>query len=551
MINPYRSLGANLPERLPGARDALPADPRGLRAWVERLPRANQQAYQKELMRALHDFRGRQLDGFSRLEAMEVLRPMLLEAITLLTSRLQGSSFPLTEGKADTGRQLLMLQSELALGYRMAVVEACAPAGKVPFLRGGPVALALTRAMYHHLRWLATSYFLYRPPEPGAWQQLYALAAYASAHRLDSKAVEDPAERRTLSTGLLQNQAVLMALANPYRYSQRELTELWTLTRDLAASIEMTPERFAAGGALALIDTDLPPTFMSRAPDPREGDVLWVDMRKLDAFVRGVLSRAGNDSEAMVRLGRDHRMTVSRHLLERALEGWSQDLTRASLRLDGGFTLDTVVGLSALHYHLAGQLDFDSFMREVRGVSTIALDRASWAHAGTDAASAPIAAARILDQSLGGYRLRWDASQGVRARIGEVVALSLPMEEDGRDWMIGVVRWLRYDDLGMEAGIDLLTRRGYAVGLRVLDEVGSAQVPIRALGLMPLSGEETDLERFLLPARMELAGAQLEVARSANRWAAPGCDGAQVYTCGNAQILRQAGDYRLMEATRI
>ena len=550
MINPYRSLSANLPERLPARRDALPTDAKRLHAWVDALPRANQQAYLLELSGALDAFHARQLDGFARLEIMEVLRPPLLEAITLLTSRLQGSSFPLAGSKAEIATQLIHLHRQLALGYRMALVEACAPAGKVPFLRGGTVAVALVRAIYHHVRWLATSYFLYRAPEADVWAQLYALAAFAGARGLENKAVEDAVERRSLSVALLQNQAVLMALANPYRFSQREQVELWSLCRDVAATVEMTPQRFAAAGALAMIDTDLPPTFVSRAPDPDEGDVLWIDLRKLETLVRGTLSRSGDAGEAVLRLSRDYRLTVPTSLLERALEGWSQDMTRASPRLEGGYALDTIVGLSGLHYQLAGRLDFDTFMREVRGVSAISLDRASWAQTSVDAVHATLANARIRDQSLGGYRLRWEASQGVRARIGELVGLGLPADGGPYDWMVGLVRWLRYDEGGMEAGIDLVSRRAHAVGLRALDEAGSSEAPIRAIGLAPLSGEEQGPELFLVPAVNEIDAPQLEVTRSSDRWDGLGAEGSNVFTCGALRARSRIGDYLLVEADR-
>lgn len=550
MINPYRSLSANLPERLPAGRDALPADAKRLHAWVDALPRANQQAYLLQLSGALDAFHARQLEGFTRLEVMEVLRTPLLEAITLLTSRLQGSSFPLAGSKAETAAQLIHLHRQLALGYRMALVEACAPAGKVPFLRGSTVAVALVRAVYHHVRWLATSYFLYRSPEPDVWAQLYALAAFASARGLDDKAVEDASERRSLTVALLQNQAVLMALANPYRFSQRELVELWSLCRDVAATVEMTPQRFAAAGVLAMIDTDLPPTFVSRAPDPDEGDMLWIDLRKLEALVRGTLSRSGEGGEAVLRLSRDYRLTVPTSLLERALEGWSQDVTRASPRLGGGYALDTIVGLSGLHYQLAGGQDFDSFMREVRGVSAVSLNRASWAQASADAVHATLASARIQDQSLGGYRLRWEAAQGVRARIGELVGLGLPAEGGPYDWMVGLVRWLRYDEGGMEAGVDLVSRRAHAVGLRSLDEAGGSEAPIRAIGLAPLSGEANGPELFLLPAVNDVDAPRLEVTRSSDRWDGPGAKGSNVYACGALRTLRRTGDYLLAEADR-
>ncbi|NLB13983.1 MAG: hypothetical protein GX826_08200, partial [Gammaproteobacteria bacterium] len=329
MINPYRTLSERLPERLPAGKDALPGDPRSLRAWVEGLPRANQQAYLLELGQALDGFRNRRFDGFARLEAMEALRPALLEALTLLTSRLQGSTFPLGNAKAETASQLMALHRELALGYRLAVVEACAPGGKAPFLRGGQVALALERAAYHHVRWLGASYFLYRPAEPRAWANLYALAAFAESQGLAGKAGEDPAERSSLTVALLQNQAVLMSLANPYRFSQRELVDLWTLTRDVANLAELTPQRFSAAGSLVLVDTDTAPMFFSRAPDPDEGDVLWVDLRKLEALMRATLSHAGGARDAVLRLSRQYSLTLPVGLLERALEGWDQDASRS------------------------------------------------------------------------------------------------------------------------------------------------------------------------------------------------------------------------------
>ena len=74
MINPYRTLNSHLPERSPPAPDALPSDPKRLRTWVEALPRANHQAYLQALSHALDDFRTRRLEGFARLDALEVLR---------------------------------------------------------------------------------------------------------------------------------------------------------------------------------------------------------------------------------------------------------------------------------------------------------------------------------------------------------------------------------------------------------------------------------------------------------------------------------------------
>lgn len=554
MINPYRTLNANLPERLPAKRTDLPADPRQLRVWMDGLPRANQQVYLQALLDALEGFRTQRLDGFARLELLEVLRPAVLEAVTLLSGRLQGSTFPLAGAKAKSAKQLVALQRDMALGYRMAVAEACAPAGKVPFLKGAQVTLALARAVYHHSRWLATSYFLYRSPDADAWAQLYALAAYAQSHKLDSKSIQDPAEKRPLTVALLQNQAVLLSLANPYRFNHRELDWLWALTRDVAALVELTPQRFAAAGALVLIDHDTPPGFVSRAPETDAGDVLWADLRKLNDLIRATVSHAGGTQEAQLRLSRDHHLTMPVDLLTRALEGWSQDASRGFARLDGGYVLDSVVGLTALHYQLAGERDFDRFLGDVRGVMASAMDRASWAAAPTDASQhGQTVEVTVQDQSLGGYRLRWGPEHGVRIRIGELVGVALPVEPGARDWAVGTVRWLRYDDDGaIEAGIDLVARRSHAVALRGMDESGGSQASLRALGLVGvLATAETDTgPMFLVDGLAGLdAMPQVEVAWQGDRWDASHGAEARTYTCPPLRARRRSGDYLVAAPT--
>lgn len=551
MINPYRILSEHLPERVDPTRASLSTEPKALRAWLEGLPRANQQVYVGELQRALAEFRTRRFDGFSRLETMEILRPMLLEVIGLMTGRLQGVAFPLTGARADAARQLLDLVRDMALAYRMAVSEACAPNGRVPFMRGKQVTLALVRAVYHHVRWLTTSYFLYRSPEPGTWAQLYALSTFAAAHKLDTKAIEDKSERRELTVALMQNQAIMLSLANPYRFSQRELVELWALTRDTASLIELTPQRFSAAGALVLIDKDLPPAFASRAPDPDEGDVFWVDLRKLNDLVRAAISHAGAAHEALMRLSRDYQLSMPVSLLARVLEGWSQDVSRGYTRLDAGHTMDSALGLTAVHSQLSGSRTVDT-TTEAASSSNIRIgERASWANLPSlDATHAQTAEVQVQDQSLGGYRLRWKAEHGVRVRIGELVGLALPLASDiPRDWAIGTVRWLRYDDDGaVEAGVDLVARRSRAATLRGLSVSGGAEGSSRALALTALCdpiGTDSD-EILLVDGLTGLETPQVEVTCQGERWDVTQYDSVQIYKLGALRPRRRVGDYLLV-----
>src|SRR5690606_26753550 len=121
----------------------FPADPRKAAAWVAALPRANQAATGDMLEKALVDLRGSKLAGGQRLAVLEVMRPMLLEIMRALYKQCQGSSIPLPPPKVRLFERLQRLETELAMGYRLATVEYCAPAGAVPFLRGGGVAQCL------------------------------------------------------------------------------------------------------------------------------------------------------------------------------------------------------------------------------------------------------------------------------------------------------------------------------------------------------------------------------------------------------------------------
>jgi len=132
MNEAYRRLIGNLPWR-----DAPPGAPfvhdaRTLRAWIEQLPMANFQVASRRLLEGLQALNRSRSDGARRLEALEMLRGAVAQLAIVTDKQIVGASFPLPAQKAELGGLALNFQSELALGYRMALAELCAPAGTVP-----------------------------------------------------------------------------------------------------------------------------------------------------------------------------------------------------------------------------------------------------------------------------------------------------------------------------------------------------------------------------------------------------------------------------------
>ena len=89
---------------------------------------------------------------------------------------------------------------------------------------------------------------------------------------------------------------------------------------------------------------------------------------------------------------------------------------------------------------------------------------AAWTQGAASMTKVPRFTGKVLDQSLGGYRMAWASAEQARARVGELVGLNFGDEGEEQAWMVGVMRWLRYEDDGsLSAGVELLSRRSSAV----------------------------------------------------------------------------------------
>jgi len=550
-MNPaFSRLSQDLPPRQAAGAGAFPTDPKRVKDWVEALPRANQAATLRSLSDALDALQTQRLEGLKRLGVMEILRPAVMEGIGYLASQLHNSSFPLPEPRRVQAEHIASLLRALMQAYRLALVEACSPAGKVPFLRGGKAALCAQRALEFGSRVLRHGYGLYRGPAPGIWDTLHAIFGFAQSVGIHNKQVL-VAARRKISVTQTYYHALLLAVSNPYRFSQREQDDVWSLTFKLA--LHCPPLlRHAAEGAIAVPHLeDSGPGYVSEER-VSEGGLFWFDIgilrRSVDAALATTLV---GEVDLKFRGARPIRVPVE--VARKLRQSWGQASERSHSRLGAGHTLDTVIGLSGLHFHLCGGVDFDTFLRSLRaGVGSGGEgERAAWAHGGGEAGRSPLLPATVLDQSLGGYRLSWSREAGVRARVGELVGLSPAADPDLRTWMVGVIRWLRYNhDGSVDAGIELLARRAEAVGLRSIDLTGASRAPLRGIQIQPLRQGENGAGYFVAPSVLDVEALQLEVSGLGEPAVGLEHGEPRIERLGAISLMENAGDYVLLNATR-
>ncbi|MEO7326249.1 MAG: hypothetical protein ABIW82_15610 [Dokdonella sp.] len=520
MNEAYRRLKNNQPERAAPVAGAFASDPRALRAWVDALPMANFAIAAQRLRDGLRALNQQHLDGVRRLEALEIMRPAVTQLAAGTDKQIIGASFPLPPHKIELGALALAFQHELALGYRRALVELCAPGGNVPFLRGKQVVLAAVRALQHGDELLAKAYLLYRTAPAGAWQGLHDAYGFIASLRLDDRAI-DEAQAQSLNAREAYVRALLFALANPYRCTQREQAEVIALTRNLAPHCELRQGMGAANDILIHADADRGPGYLPEERVTGQRDVLALHLDTMFAFIdTQLMGTPAHSRTTAFRQRGGTSLQVDVGLARRLLGTWNAHGERAHARLGGGYMLDTVLGLQDLHFVLAGGTDFESFMRRVSGqmISLSEGDRgAAWRLGAGDSARATRLPARVLDQSLGGYRIVWErgaAGGQVHARVGELVGLALPeTNADARpDWMAGVIRWIRIDDQGrVDAGVELLARRVLPVGARAL---GGAQqrAAVRGLLLAPLATNgNDDYHSLVVSTEIERAASDIEL----------------------------------------
>lgn len=503
-VSEFARLQEGVPTRGRPGRESFPTQAKAVKLWIEALPLANSGATARLLYNGLKELNSLEVEPLSRLEILELLRQPVSFVVSGMDKHVIGQPLPLPQQKKQIGTVLRDFQRELELGYRQVIVDLCQPKGTVPFLRGRHVAQAVARGLFHVGQLLQKAYLTYGEIPPGAWRDLHALMAYAVSQGLHDKSVSDPQLKGfTLTPQALYLQALLLFITNPYRLTQKEIAEVEQATLVWSPYCEL---RFdGKGEGVFTIDPSL-----DQAPGVRqEEERPWrLETAGLVRMLMNLLTSGTGAHEQPIqpRSKIGTAPALSRELLQRLLLAWGFSGERKFQRLPAGHRMDAAIGLQAAHFLTGGNKDLNAFVQSLSGAVLLS-DReraAAWAQASSETSKPVLAPVKVLDQSLGGYRILWENAQNLRARVGELVVLGQTIDaddDDPRDWLVGVLRWLKCGNGdALEAGIQLLSRQAEAVVVRSLSAATSSKVIHRALLLKPLKLDGEGEPTLLVPA---------------------------------------------------
>ena len=496
MNDSYARLIEDLPARASPERGQI-AGARAMREFVEHLPMANPAQAARDVGAVLDAMPATRWPVGERIDALEALRAPVATLCEGIEQQLGVESHPLPPAKEQLVETVWAFHRGLARNYALALHELCAPQGKLTMFKSKAAAIAAVRALSHLGLVLQWSYRLYRTPPAGAWRRLHAVHRFAQQISVADKSVADALpDGAELDARQAYAHALLLALSNPYRFSARELREAWLLTRCFAPYCALGS---AEGAAIAVDEnSDDGPGYVPEERALAQGGIFAVDLAPLKRFLEdyAALQPPGIERLSFRQRG-GASVEVPIAFLHRLRSSWAGAAERGFARLGAGHSLDGVVGLHAVHFVLAGNRDFSTFMQRIRG-NTIALTSrehaASWTSA-ADNTRPQVLSAQVLDQSLGGYRLQLQTTgAALRVRVGELIGLAPAAEEgEAQEWMVGLIRWLRTDEESVFAGIELLARRAHAAGVRLSIGGDELRAPQRAVAMVDRKNGATSL----------------------------------------------------------
>lgn len=527
--SPHLQLRVPTPDRQ--ALSFCEASPPALRDWLAGLPKANLGESARQLYQALVELNRLQVPSEQRLRLLELLRPEVHFVCRHLERHYLNQPIVLGERPRKVAGLCQALQNHLAAGYKLIVSRALSrPALDRPQL----LTAALQRATHSLAALLLRSTQLYSPASEGLWRELHLLYQLAGGHALQSTPVRDPLARHgdALTVEQCYLAALLFGSARCNQVRQQHIAPLAAALESWSPLALLRPATHPASLFVFSPQTDAAPRYRSLFAAGALPNLLGIDP---GALVKAIEEHLQLPAELRDRSPLPGRVELSDDLLRHLAGAWGAVSDRSFQRRLASGQLEVCLGMTALHYHLAGQRPFNQVLEHHERTSraVFALDNSAadvWAKA-FDARSSsaamplpheriefvrpaqpgeavaqptepnagadfPCFAVQLVNQSPGGYCLAWPAEVPAQLQAGELLGLR---EGQRQPWRVATVRWIRQvRGGGTQMGIELIAPNAQPCGVRLLRKADQGSEYLRAL-LVPEIGAISQASSLIVP----------------------------------------------------
>lgn len=415
----------------------------------------------------------------NRLKLNPLYEPAVLKLIDKLIVTLPENGTPQTGQPRQIATLAQELAVELAYAWKLAYLEV--EQRRSLFGDAKARLSALARLLSALATLAGTSYRTYSAPPPQTWQELHQVY---QALRLELLDTGNPGNPELLAAEAAYKRTLLLALADPYRFTRLEM--------DVTAALLDKFQRlalFSSAGSdkrkKSLFRIDPEADAPCRKADVAAAAPLTLDTYALCKHLRGLIHqlKAGNTFGELGLPPVPARFD-GLSLLRRLYQAWRGSSTRGFNRYtDQLGHIEAISGIPALHRL------FDSRQKAAADAPVPATE--------AQEAAAEQACWNILNDSAVGLSISAPAQKAAQLRLGDPVALKMDGQH-GAGWMLGVIRWAKMSKgQTVSAGVEKLAPSAASVVLRLL-EAGAANAGQPAL-LIPANPALQLDERLLIP----------------------------------------------------
>ncbi|MBP8184471.1 MAG: molecular chaperone [Pseudomonas sp.] len=494
-------------------------NPRELKRWVAGLPKANLGETARLLYQALVELNQLACTADTRLQLLELLRPEVYYVCKHLERHFLNQAVVLDERPRKVANLCQALQNHLAIGYKLIVVQEVGSTAREPLQR---LVTALQRASHSLCGSLIRASQLYCPVPEGLWLELHQLYQIGCNQALQHISVRDeqaqPAATPSLSLEQTYLVALLLGCARCNQMRQSGIARLAEALEPWCALAKLQPASLASSLFAIAPLVDGPPRYKSLFPVGEQSKLLGIDSQPLaDAIREYLLLPVENRKQSQLQVPDGFSLDVLQHLGA----AWGDISERTFQRNNGQGTLTLSIGMSSVHYFIAGQVAFSEVLKKTAHTvkfSAQAVDSGpdiwggafdaqritQWEpglpmeeivyRAQDSTKPEPVPAEEetvelyptynltIINHSPGGYCLSWPKEVPGQLQAGEILGLQDSPEQA---WSVAVVRWIRQvRGGGTQMGIELVAPFAQPCGLQLMRKTEQHSQFLRAL-LLP------------------------------------------------------------------
>lgn len=544
-MTPAQQSALHLPRQDLERCSLFEANRESLRDWVDKLPLGNPVRAGTQLRTGVSELNRVPLTPALRFALLELMRSVTHSIIAALTrSCLNQPSVPDddTQLQADLIVDLCTLS---AAGYTLTATQTIRGADKFAGIRPAKLACeSLHRSMMFSGQRVLLAYLLYQPIELNCWAGLHQLYALTERQQLARLPVEDPllGTRSTIAQEYIP--PLLLACAKPNQLRQQDIKGAYRAFHEWRDFVKLRDTEQDESLFAVDMHSDQPPTFTGLLRRHGGAQFRYIDTKSLVEHLKDLKHSRGAQGLQVIKFDQETRLDTN--LLEHLIKTLGEVSQRSFTRRPATITLDIAVGLTNVHFYVAGELnlgqvfhspdykpaggasgnnpffkgagdhplrksakrdDSQQETEEKPGKTASAKGQeldvdlgkiAQDARAQNAQAKEPrrylVYFVKTTNTSPGGYCVEWNEA-GDDVHIGDIVCVrEAGVRQAG--WTIAVIRWVNpAKDAPVMLGLELLSPRGSAYAARIKMPSGDYSNPIRVLLLpeIPLAGQSHTL----------------------------------------------------------